>query len=461
MLNALLLPSLMSLLTLAVMALAWAKPNAALTLLPLSVALVVGGVVALATPTLLVLAVPYLSGSGIASLVERLGVGIPGDTLAKGLILVLLVALIIRRGPTRYGNLPLFTIAGFVFLALVLPWRTVDSVQVLKTATGLLPLFLLDLVRLREREVDWLFFAVMTMPVVSVVLGMLAMGAGIQENVFKSEYTGSIRLSGAQGPAWLSYVAYIAVFMSTIAYVRRPSWFAIGCIGINILILGLAATRTPLFASFLMLALVFLSVRAPALDFHFRARVLIAGPIVFIFMIMMLWENIIVRTFEGGQLNLSGRDYIWTLFVQQIAERPWLGHGLGANTAVVPEEIARKTATVAAHNEYLRFGVDIGIFGTILFVLALMYFFSYRNRLISIAEGRVVNIFLFTLLIFSLTDNTLSALPATMMFAAFAAIYARPKVAVPTRLPRGLRASTALRAAGFRVARTNPFRALR
>ncbi|MBR8839338.1 MAG: O-antigen ligase family protein [Stigonema ocellatum SAG 48.90 = DSM 106950] len=81
----------------------------------------------------------------------------------------------------------------------------------------------------------------------------------------------------------------------------------------------------------------------------------------------------ISTNFLGKGESFNGRTPIWTLAIQKLMDRPWLGYGYGAFwPSEFGEEIARETwigrnftdlSTLHAHNTFLEIGLEIGLIG--------------------------------------------------------------------------------------------------
>ncbi|MEM9277344.1 MAG: O-antigen ligase family protein [Pseudomonadota bacterium] len=105
-------------------------------------------------------------------------------------------------------------------------------------------------------------------------------------------------------------------------------------------------------------------------------------PLVFLF-----GETILAAISRSGDISEittgTGRSYIWSVVVQLIAERPWLGWGYGSTLFILPEYSGdiRHTAP-HAHNMILQILVTTGFVGLALFALALFIrlFDAWRAR---------------------------------------------------------------------------------
>lgn len=74
-----------------------------------------------------------------------------------------------------------------------------------------------------------------------------------------------------------------------------------------------------------------------------------------------------IRTFEGEELNLAGRQSRWQDLTTLIAVRPVLGHGLGASQdALGITQRQGLTSSPGAHNSYLTVAAETGTVGAFL-----------------------------------------------------------------------------------------------
>lgn len=142
-------------------------------------------------------------------------------------------------------------------------------------------------------------------------------------------------------------------------------------------------TRITLLASFVAMAVV--AVYTGVVDRN--KRTLLATLVLGLLMGGLLLEGVLVRTFGYlpglGELlslvgdpvklyeavNWQGRELLWAILWLAFVQSPWLGLGLGASTSAL--ESAPWLSGGVAHNEYLRLAVDVGVFGSVLFFLAM------------------------------------------------------------------------------------------
>lgn len=88
--------------------------------------------------------------------------------------------------------------------------------------------------------------------------------------------------------------------------------------------------------------------------------------------------------------------------------------------------MAHLVKTTAAHNEYLRIGVEGGYFGLGLLVLLLaLWAWQGSRRLLLPSDRAILRLVFIAFAIHSITDNTLIATTACVLFAWVSAVFAR------------------------------------
>ncbi|MBF0380048.1 MAG: O-antigen ligase family protein [Magnetococcales bacterium] len=112
-------------------------------------------------------------------------------------------------------------------------------------------------------------------------------------------------------------------------------------------------------------------------------------------------------SFSNPDFTTSGRSYIWSLFEEGMAKRPWFGFGANASEMLV----ATYTKLRHPHNDWLRFLYDYGRVGTIIFAITILLQMRHALNLAKQSYGRTRLLFyagassfpLFMLFMF--TDN--------------------------------------------------------
>jgi O-antigen ligase len=145
--------------------------------------------------------------------------------------------------------------------------------------------------------------------------------------------------------------------------------------------------------------------------------------------------------------DLSGRDVIWPYFEDAWDASPWVGWGVGAGKVVVdPESLTAKLlGTTAAHDEYLRIGVDGGYVGLGLLIVLMALWVIFWTRHAIRTDKWIIRMVFLAFALHSITDNTLIAATASVLFAWVSAVFARSELewrdtSVDSVMPRPRRA---------------------
>lgn len=77
---------------------------------------------------------------------------------------------------------------------------------------------------------------------------------------------------------------------------------------------------------------------------------------------------------DVDEVSNKGRLEIWDAAIKSVAEKPWLGVGVGNFPSVLGEKSEASKKGSSAHNLYLDFAVEIGVFGAVTLTLIFLYF---------------------------------------------------------------------------------------
>ncbi len=77
---------------------------------------------------------------------------------------------------------------------------------------------------------------------------------------------------------------------------------------------------------------------------------------------------------DTDETSNKGRLEIWDAAIKSVAEKPWLGVGAGNFPFVLGENSGASKKGASAHNLYLDFAVEIGVFGAATLILIFLYF---------------------------------------------------------------------------------------
>lgn len=279
------------------------------------------------------------------------------------------------------------------FISYIVPWMLMTAIP-------------------REREaliyLKWLTFV----PLFSVAVGIGLDAAGIND-LWWQGYDGAVRLQGSTVPAFLSASAGLAAF-SAMLLGRHVTWRYFILVAVNLIILALAGGRMGLAICLLSLGFVVLT------RYKLTAFVLIGGVVGAVAMIggaFLFLPNLILRLTENTD---GGRALLWGTVSHVWHNYPYFGIGLGHQTQIVPSYVVKLTTTYAAHNEYLRLGVEIGWVGLIGFTALFISWMIFTWLNPPKAGDFLFPIVCLLFAVFCYTDNALS-LPVIfgMMVAAY------------------------------------------
>jgi teichuronic acid biosynthesis protein TuaE len=343
-------------------------------------------------------------------LVQATVSGIELTTLHKLLVICGLVPYAVVRGFQQRALLPV--LAHLLVLILTFIGASIhpnlDHVQPFKTLlTFCMGWFILGL-KWRVAYANHFIAVLSSLALVSVAVGGALHVSGVREMVW-FEYTGAIRLQGANIPPHLAMLAFLGVAVSLSQASRgRGSYLWLGLA--NLAILVATGTRGALIAGAIVLARFVLDQfrNGSSGKWQAVARFFIMSCVAAM-ALYAYWPQLVARSSnnvtEAG-FNTSGRLVAWDYFLQQALVNPWFGRGLGAGT--VANDGALNQAFHVPHNEYLRFFVDGGVIGTLVVLIA--YVVVARSILRSVdpqSRKRLQALFL-AFGAYSFVDNTLA-----------------------------------------------------
>jgi O-antigen ligase len=136
-------------------------------------------------------------------------------------------------------------------------------------------------------------------------------------------------------------------------------------------------------------------------------------------------DVILKRAAVGG---LTGRDLIWWAVEQQLALHPIFGVGLGHQYLLIPASVTQRTATIAAHSEYLRMAVEFGYPGAVIFFIAVaaLLLIVWRSRWVQ-RDPRFL-VMSCSFFIYCITDNSLGG-PEGFLILTLASFSCGPRTA--------------------------------
>lgn len=348
-----------------------------------------------------------------------------------GLILVALA--LVRYGPRWDAFNPGFAFAAMFAAGLLHGLHpNLDAAESFRTLLGSLAPFAFCFVRLPTAWSRGIILTVLSIPLASTLLGTGLATAGLHKLLVEGA---GLRLQGAGHPAFLGGFALAACFAAVAELLRTGRTRYIAWLALNLAILALSGARAPLAIGIAVITLALLLAPAPRLSWPRRVTVILCaaltGAILVAFAALLspdLFSTIRVFNLLATDAdNLSGRDEIWPLFQAAWDASPWWGWGVGAGKVLLPLDtpLVRLLGTNAAHNEYLRIGVEGGYIGLGLLILGFVLWSVRHLRVARGSDRWVMALVMIGFAVHSSTDNTLIATTSSVLFAWIAAIFAR------------------------------------
>ncbi|MDQ0193955.1 O-antigen ligase family protein [Paenibacillus wynnii] len=342
-------------------------------------------------------------------------------SLYKLAIVGLLVPCILVNGLRFRLSYPLWVMVVLVFItfgfSIWLPQMT--SSIAIKAFIGLSLPFVFLLINWKKEVAETHIRIICLLPAVSLVAGVLLQAAHLH-SLMDVEFTGAVRIQGANIPAHLAMLAFMGIAVCFIEIKRKPqnARFFYSMLALNFFILIGTGTRGPILALVLLLLYYFYDISRQYLKgrTYFLIPLICSFLLIFAAVVMQL-DNIKKRSFERTTetgIDLSGRAEAWEYFLNKAEVSPWTGRGLGAVT--VANDGTLYKGFVVPHNEYIRFYFDGGYIGAILLLLSLLTVFSLIYKALAPPVKPYYLFFIAGFLIYSFSDNTLSTVQFIIPF---------------------------------------------
>ena len=278
-------------------------------------------------------------------------------------------------------------VLGFGILYIIMLVKNGTYLRSLSTALVLLPIFMIII----SSMCHFLF----NLPVTS---GGNRYGAGISSAHF----------------AFLTY--YVILFLIYESLLTKKVYLFLTAI--TLIMMLLSGSRGPLLAALMPLTLLlpFLRLR------DIQRKIILALPLILIVgykLILSMIERSQMATFDGeGGVNLSGREYAWSYFLNQIEGLNLFGGKLGSITKVTEgvKEYNLYVFTVP-HNEFIRFYMELGIIGCTVFFLNIIFIMSLTYKMSGHTTRKFLILSFIGILILTLFDNSFSTLQSSIPFA--------------------------------------------
>ncbi len=345
----------------------------------------------------------------------------------------------------RYGlTIDLFN-PGFAYLLIFMIglghglYPTLTIGDSLRTLIGSAAPFAFCFSRLSRRWCAAVIESAIWVPTLILGLGAVMALLGLRPFLFPDE-GGSVRLGGTTLPAFLGGFAMAAFYACLIELYRTGRNRYLYLLVLNFVILFGSGARSPLGCAVVVGAVAFFAIRSEGFTLRKRVFPLLMGVLMLPILLLIAATSNSIRlltVLSGNNAEgLSGRDIIWPFFEAVFAGSPMFGWGLGTGKLVVdPDSLTAKLlGTTAAHNEYLRMGCEGGYVGIAL-LMTFMALWTWRwSRGMARSDRIIVRLIMVGFAVQSITDNTLIAPTASVLFTWMTALFARG--AIEAREPR-------------------------
>ncbi|HVC58958.1 MAG TPA: O-antigen ligase family protein [Acetobacteraceae bacterium] len=352
----------------------------------------------------------------------------PIIAMVKGTGLLLAAIAVLRFGPRADRFNP-----GFAFLAMfavglthgLYPGLTVT--ESLRSLIGSVAPYAFSFSRLSRAWARAIIRVTKLIPSFSVAAGALLDLAGIRPLFVVS---GGLRLGALSHPAFLGGFALTAIYACLVELYREGNRALIGLLAVNFLILVLTGARAPLLYGVMVTGITLGFVPSPAFSRRERTGLLL-GALTLVPLALALAGSLtefrLFNLLDHNADGLSGREKIWAYFERAAAGSPWVGWGVGAGNAVIPQtsRVVRIMHTWAAHNEYLRIAVEGGRIGEALLLALFILWAAAHIAPLPAPERAILRLVFLAFACHAITDNVLISTSASVLFAFIAAVFAR------------------------------------
>lgn len=359
--------------------------------------------------------------SALATLAVSTAV-VPGaddlDGVQKAIVLVVLVLLCVRLGVRQSGvALGAAVVLGISLLFSLLPSGSLVTAPIgiaFRAFVGYLVPWLFLLVRWRREDAQALLRAVMLLPAVALVFGVVLQALHLWE-VLPTDYDGSIRLAGSTIPATLALMCVAALFAAALELILfDDARHATRWLMIDLVLLVGTETRGGILAAAVLMATLFVwSLTGLAAARPRATRRAARLPLLLVAALLAAALPVLLARSAGnsyeGSFNSSGRDQAWPFFLQLADAAPLFGRGLGFSTIATayyqPVGVQQLTNP---HNEYLHLFVDGGV------VLLVGYLAVFVTMFVTVARrtephARLMIVGMFVAVLgYAATDNPFS-----------------------------------------------------
>lgn len=248
---------------------------------------------------------------------------------------------------------------------------------------------------------------VMKLPIIAVIWGIILQTFGIY-TIWSGLDGGFLRLQGSLIPAGMTAVAMVGTFAAMLAYAHKHRHSAV-ILPVNIGILILSGGRMGIAATAVLVA----ATVATRIKLSFRSGLFISLAIMFLSVFIIVFGGSTIDRFMDN--SLSGRDYLWEYLEYVKANFYYAGVGLGHQPSFVPPWLEIIVGTTAAHDEYLRLQLELGVFASSACLLLMLTLLFVAWNAAKIRNDLLMPCSVAVFAIYSTTDNTFSSITAILI----------------------------------------------
>lgn len=265
-------------------------------------------------------------------------------------------------------------LAFAVWMCLSLTWSTFQDASLLRVVTvvSLSVQYILIVLYVREpRDMDRFWSAFLIFALVDAASSLVNLQTG---KVFLESET-SVRTAGLlanpNDSAFVSSLGLCVLFIGMLRSRQYKVWYGRPWTSVTlalVLLGGLlsSGSRSGALSGIAgFLSIMWFAWRVPEIRSKLREKswIVAAGAVLGTFILFPLLMGLVTRFGEVQEDGLGGREDLFKLFVAQVPERLFIGHGL--NTASTIGMVQAGTA-VSTHNTYITIILEFGIVGAIL-----------------------------------------------------------------------------------------------
>ena len=340
----------------------------------------------------------------------------------------------------RYGLVIDLFNPGFAFVLMfffglghgLYPTLTVG--ESLRTVVGSAAPYAFSFSRLSQRWSAAVIESVIWVPTLCLVFGTVLAAAGIRP-LLSADVGGSVRLAGSTHPAFLATLAMTSCYACLIELYRNGRSRYMWLFALNFAILVGTGSRSPLACEIMVTGIAFVAIRSESFTMRRRVLPFLVGLFALPAILVLLASSsdslrLLTILSDKHAGSLSGRGLIWPFFERAWDASPMFGWGVGTGKILVDPDsaVAKLLGTTAAHNEYLRIGVEGGYVGIGLVVL-FMVLWTWRWTTGMVRTDKVITrLVMIGFAVESITDNTLIATPSSVLFVWLSAVFARGRI---------------------------------